>query len=330
LRRLVAVALIAWSAQARADDDFLHRLAGEARARLDAAVAARAPKLVPPVPLVPRWRAQRLGPIDLGADPVAVAAADLDGDGKAELYIVTAREVIAVSLAGRPRELGRVAFTGEPAVPEPRDTVGAAVVERGAVIASVSSFQRGMRVAWRGKVLVGEPGEPGFELCPGERAQLVPGRNYFGEGAAATFITRCAAAVDPQGYPLKLRAQLSTGSKLEVTVARCAADGSACADAAHYSYANVGTAFELADLDRDGAPELVYSAAVAPGDRDYVKVLTLGEDEKRARLRKPASAEGVVGLAVADVNGDGAPHVIAVVRLFAPDQPGHVELWRLD
>src|SRR5439155_2110082 len=135
---------IAIGASARADvapatrgDTWLHELAHDVRARLDAAVQARVPK--PPVPIAVTWKPQRIGSLDLGAPLVALAAADLDGDGKAELYAVTAHDVVAIGAAGRVRELGRVAFAGEPAVPQPRDTVGAAVVVHGELIASVSS-----------------------------------------------------------------------------------------------------------------------------------------------------------------------------------------------
>src|SRR5690242_13919999 len=147
---LAVVLCCAAVAPARADDGFLARLAGAVRARLDEAAAAHVVKLVPPVAFAPAWNAQKLGSLDLGAPFAAIAAADLDGDGKAELYLVTAREVIAVGIAGKAvRELGRVAFTGEPAVPASRDVVGTAVVDGAAVIAAVSGWARELRVEWR-------------------------------------------------------------------------------------------------------------------------------------------------------------------------------------
>src|SRR5206468_7233117 len=112
------------------------RRAQPVRARLDAAAASHVARLVPPVPIAVKWKPQKLGSLDLGAPVVAVAAADLDGDGKAEVYLVTAREVIAVGFAGRLHKLGHVAFGGDPAVPAPRDVVGTAVVDGRAVIAA--------------------------------------------------------------------------------------------------------------------------------------------------------------------------------------------------
>src|SRR5262245_27863622 len=94
-------------AVAAASDDYLAELAAVVRARLDAIVAGREPKPVPPVPIAIRWRTVRLGSVELGAPLVALAGADLDGDGIGELYAVTEREVVVLGFrAGRPTELG--------------------------------------------------------------------------------------------------------------------------------------------------------------------------------------------------------------------------------
>ena len=314
--RLAAALVVAWSARALAGDGgYLHRLAAEAHARLDAAARAHAPKIVPPRPVAVRWHAQQIGSRDLGAPLVALAAADLDGDGKAELYAVTTREVVALSATPRLHELGRVAFGGDPAVPQPRDPVGTAVVEGGAVIASVSAWARGLRVSLQAGALRGDGGEPGFELCPGEHAELAPGRNYFGDGAGAYYAVACADLVDAAGAPLHVRAQLSTADRLQLTV------GSATRE-----LKNVGVAFALADVDRDGTPELIFAGAGAPGDPDRVEVLSLGTD-KKPKLDKKFTAEGVAGIAVGDLDGDGTPDAIAAVRLFGSTV---VDFWRLD
>jgi len=339
----VVVASVACAAagSARADDGYFTRLAGAVRAQLDEAATSHGAKLVPPVAVVPRWLPQKLGSLDLGAPIVAVAAADLDGDGKAEVYLVTSREVIAVSIAGKAiRELGRVAFTGEPAVPASRDVVGTAVVDGNALIAAASAWTKDLRVEWRGKTLTARHGAPGFRVC-GDRMQLAPGRNHFREGSAAVFGARCRDDLtDAAGYPLHIRGELSATGTLEVTVARCAPDGSACRPAGVFALKDVGFAFEIADVDRDGTPDAVVSSASAPGDADAVRVVPLPESVDAAphgkdRAGNPAGKPlfkkpfngGVAGLAVADGDGDGVLEVIAVVRL-----PGatRVDLWRLD
>jgi hypothetical protein len=310
----------------------LHHLAGDLAARLDAIAASHTPRLVPPVPIAVHWKPVKLGSLDLGSPLVALTAADLDGDGKAELYAVTSREVVAIALVDkRLKELARVPFTGERAVPTPRDVVGMAIVDKRTIVASVSSYQRSLRVAWKGKTLVGDPGELGFELCPGERAPLVPGRNYFdlpGSPHGSTYGSRCRDdLVDGEGHPLHVRAQLSIAGKLDVAVERCGLGGVGCRHAEDHTYPKVGVAFELADLDRDGKPELAFADAGAPGDPDEVRVVTLGEDDKKTKLKKVFTAGGVAGLTAADLDGDGATELIAAVRLVGASR---VDLWRMN
>jgi hypothetical protein len=315
LNRAAAVLVVAWSAAAHADA-YLHSLAGEVRARLDQAAQSRAPRLVPPQPIAVHWKPVRIGSVELGAPLGALVAADLDGDRKAELYAVTSQDVIQIAASGRVRELARIAFVGDPAVPQPRDTVGAAFVDGKAVVASVSSRARGMRVTWQRGALHGDVTEPGLQLCAGERAQLAPGRNYFGDGTSSYFGVRCADLVDARGAPLHVRAQLSTQNKLDVT-----------AGDVHRELAGVGYAFELADLDRDGTPEVVFSGVRAAGDPDFVAVVATDGDDKKPKHKKAFTAGGVVGIAVGDFDGDGAPAIIAAVRLAGSTK---IDLWRLN
>ena len=312
----LAVLAVLVASSARADDGFLHDLAHAARTKVDAAAAAHAPAIVPPKRIDVHYAAKRIGSIDLGAPVLALVAADLDGDHKAELYAVTAREVIAIGVAPRVHELGRGAFSGEPAVPRPRDDVGAAIVEGGAVIASSSRWTRTLRITWQAGALHFDASDPAFALCPGEHAQLAPGRNYFGTGATAYFGVRCAELVDGKGAPLHARAELSTANKLAVAAGEL-----------HGEYPNVGVAFDVADLDRDGTPEVIFAAAGAPGDPDIVRIVALGEGIKHEKLKKTFPAGGVAAIAVGDLDGDGALDVIAAVRLYGAPK---VELWRLN
>jgi hypothetical protein len=133
--------------------------------------------------------------------------------------------------------------------------------------------------------------------------------------------------VDADGHPLHIRAVLGATGKLDVAIERCAAGGSECQHANDYTYAKVGAAFELADLNRDGKPEVVFSGAGAPGEPDDVRVVTLGDDERKTKLRKAFIAEGVAAIAIADLDGDGKPEVIAAVRLAGSTR---IEFWRMN
>jgi len=317
----LALTLLAMTSGARAErrDGYFARLTAAVHAGLDQVIAARPPTLVPPVPVRVTWKPVRIGSLELGAPLVAMTAGDLDGDGGAELYVVTTREVIAVGLVGgKPKELGRVAFTGDPAAQRPRDAVGTALIVERELVAASSTWTQELRVSWNGKQLVGTAGDPGFLVCPGERLGLVPGRDHFGDLATSVYGVRCRAdLVDKVGVPLRVRATLA-GTKLAITVEKCR--GAACTPAGGHEYKDYGAAFEIADLDRDGTPEVIVTGAGAPGDPDAVKVITLGKDEKKGLYRKSFTG-GVAAVAVADGS------VVAAVRLLGATR---VDLWRLN
>ncbi|MDX2089063.1 MAG: hypothetical protein SFX73_14495 [Kofleriaceae bacterium] len=319
--RLAVLAILATATAAHAEprDDYFTRLAAAVHEGLDQLIAARPPTLVPPVRVPVTWKAVRLGSLDLGAPLVAMAAGDVDGDGKAEIYAVTAHDLVAIGLAtGKPKELARVPFGGEPAVQRPRDTVGTVIIDGRDVIASVSTWGTELRASWNAKVFVGRPGDPGFLVCPGERLGLVPGRDHFGDVVAPLYGVRCRAdLVDADGGALRVRGAL-VGTKLEVTVESCRSG--TCQPARKHAYKDYGAAFELADIDRDGTPEVIVTGAGAPGDPDAVKVISVGKDDKKGVFRKTFNG-GVAAIAVVD----GA--VVVAVRLLGSTR---VDLWRLN
>lgn len=318
----VAVCFTAATAAA-APDDYLSRLPVLVQKRLDEMSAARAPKITPPVAVPVRWKAVRMGSIDVGAPLLALTAADLDGDNRSELYAVTSREVVAFALRNsKPVELGRVAFAGDRAVPAPRDVVGTAAVEGNELVAASSAWAKELRITLAKGKLGSQPGSGGFVVCPSERMQLVPGRNYF---TGDLHGVRCARAIDRTGAPIELRAQLALTGKLAVEVKKCLQAGG-CQPLGTYEVNHAGTAFELADANRDGTPEVIVSGYVAPGDPDTVKVIAVGGDDKKPIYRKRFNG-GVVGIAVVDNGPSSAATVIVAVRLAGATR---VDFWRLN
>lgn len=293
-------------------DDFVQRLLAETRARIDAAIAARPPVLTPPKKIAVKWRLTKVASVDLGAPLLALTGGSLLAGGHGELYAVTPREVIALGLHGKKLvELGRVALSGERAIPTPRDLVASAIVNGETLVVHVSSFATSMSIAWVDKALVASPTAAaptatGFELCPGVTMTLTSGRNYFGD----LYNARCATLVDVEGRALRVRGDVSVANKLTVT-----------SGAQTFEYKDAGVAIELADVDHDGTPEVIYSAAAAPGDADTLRVLSLGDDEKKPKLKKAFTAGGIAGIATLD------GEVFVAVRLVGSSR---VDLWRVE
>ena len=163
----------------------------------------------------------------------------------------------------------------------PRDVVATAIVDGDELVASVSSWARSLRVR-KAKTLTATAGLPGFAVCPGEVLQLAPGRNYFGDAGTGRYAVRCRAGlVEPDGHPLRVRAELSLANKLDIALERCATTNLGCQPIARYDYNAVGVAFDVTDVERDGKPEVIYAAAGAPGDPDVLKVVTIGDDDRK-------------------------------------------------
>ncbi len=335
----MAAALVvsqATPAAAQTGRDYFARLAEAIQREYEAALAARLPPLVPPEPIVVSWKATRIGSVDLGEPVVGMLGTDLDGDKKGELYVVTTRHVVALAITDRKlRELARVAFHGPAASLQPRDPVGTLVVDGLELVAAASPWAKEMRLFWKNatyhgpkepRTLVGRTGDAPFLVCPGERIALAPGRNHFGDTASPLYSVRCVDGLrDAEGYPIRVRATQTAGS-LDVGVSKCGRTGTSCEAPVVHSFKDYGAALEVADVDRDGTPEVIVTGAGAPGDPDAIKVIELGGDTKKGVFRHRFHG-GIVAVSTIDSDGDGRVEVVAAVRLAGATR---FDVWRFN
>jgi hypothetical protein len=340
---VVAAASAPRGARAAGERDGLAELFRELGAALDAAIAERVPR--PPLPVRVSWRERRLGSIDLGAPLLAVTAADLDRDGRAELAALTTRELVVLSVRERALvERARVGLGGEPAPLRPRDPIGVLAVDEApggeaVLVARSSERADAVRVAWRRGQLVALDRRAGFPLCGGS-AELVAGRNYFAAAAVQAVGEPLLARLPAEFFSAVCRDRLvdARGGRIAVVGVvdldrvlhvRCRGAGSAECSAATVrarDYDGVGVAAEIADIDNDGVPEVLTTRGGAPGDRDRVSVFSAVGGKVEKVYSKDFHA-GVVGVGAGDLDGDGDRDVIVAVR-FAGST--HVSFWTLN
>ncbi len=288
------------------------KLDADLRAYL-AAPAAVVPAVAPVAPARPRKLAFRaVGSIDL----LDLAAADLDGDGKAELVALTPDDVAVLTLGpDGARMTARAPLEGPPPVPRPRTPVGALVVAdldgRRAIVVHSSAHAAGGIFTFAGGTLSRAGDEKAFPVC-GDAGKvttvdLVPGLALFGKERSVA--TRCGAG---------LVAVLDTQGVLHLWKPD-----------AKTPYAQVpasGTAFAIADLDGDGKPELVTAAFRAPGGADAFTIYSLAEGAPRVFRKGPTTPAGIVAVTTGDLDGDGAPDVVGASRGAGTQ----VDLWLAD
>jgi hypothetical protein len=107
-------ALLIAAAPPPSEGPFLARALARANEILAETAAARVPPVQPPKPIAVAWKAQKLGSFDLGAPLLDLAAGDLDGNGRAEVVALTTRDVIVFGVRGG-RSLAEVARIPLPA-----------------------------------------------------------------------------------------------------------------------------------------------------------------------------------------------------------------------
>lgn len=319
-------------------------------AKVDAeikALLAAAPEAKPAEPAKPAAKQRsfvrpRRIEIDLGAEMLATAAADVDGDGKAELIALTTAEVVVVAMKKSAAEVRqRIALPGQAPSLRPRDPVGALLIADVdgdgvlEVLARASTDAGALRLTIKdGALVTAKDSVTGYPVCalPDDTgaakpctAELAKGMNWFARDTLALPAGWTGAA---GALPERLLS-LEGGQLLGVVDAagklRVFRRGDT---AAWVTLDDAGTAFELADLDGDGDVELISSLYRPPGDGDVLSVRTLRADgSTRALFKGDALRGGIVAIATGDYNGDGLPDVAAAARLVGSTR---IDLWLLE
>jgi hypothetical protein len=264
----------------------------------------------------------------------ALAAGDLDRDGKEEVVVLTDAEVIAFSPAGS--ALGQRDLRTLPPSPAPsRDAFGTLAVVGGEIAAASARRAQGERIVFergeraRGLVPVGVLERPLLAAPGGARIEgsWQPGLNVLSaelrpEGMgllqldAAQGISTVSAFQGPGGTQLIAVLPDGTGRYVRELKKR----------AAITPVEGLGAATVLLDFDGDRAAELVTTSPEHSPAPEELRVLSPNDLRAPPLWKGPVSAGRAVVATAADVDGDGASEL--VLGVWLPDGKTELQLFR--
>lgn len=325
------------------DDGFLAEATARAREAL-----ATAPRR-PPEPRDVTWRRERIGTVALAGALLDLGAADLTGDGKAEILALAPGEVVALASARGGAGASALEVIGradlgdlDAAAIRPRAPVGVGAPAGGGGegagarwIARSSEWAEAAALAWRGGNLAADPAGAYYPACAGVKLALSVGRSELSPAADAWWeageepvhAARCRRdLVDADGIPLDVHAEVRESGELAVTARPRCPDDDRDDDACEARAARVperGYAFAIADLGRDGDPEVAAAARRAPGAPGEVEVFSLREGDLESLYR--ADLPGPVrGIATGDLRGEGVSELVVASAAEGGDR---IEIW---
>ncbi|MDQ3262673.1 MAG: VCBS repeat-containing protein, partial [Myxococcota bacterium] len=278
------------------------------------ALALAAPLLDSPSGTLPPLRLLPSALVLLPTPTAALAAADLDADGRDEVVVLTDRELQIFSPTGT--LLARRSLRELPATTTPcREPYGVLAVA-GAKVAYFSGRQgRGEWVELQGRQLhpVGPLAQPvvavGISRLEGT---WTPGQNTFRVPPLPAPVVHAATFLGASGSQLLAVMPDGTGSWLWLDSSR-----------APVPLASLGAASTLVDLDGDGHPELATTSADFLPRPDAIRVTDAGQT---VLWEVPLERGRILQLIPADLDGDGQPELVAGVWL--PDGTAELRVLR--
>lgn len=254
---------------------------------------------------------------------LAVRTIDLDRDGRTELVLLERSAVSVLRLSAveglvQLVEIARAPLPDLSHSPVPtRRRLATASEHEGAVVIRSSEFAAPVRVEFHeGALRVSRSEGPCDDAAfPIDRgcARLVEGRDFF-EETIASFDSDAPAHTAPGRFYTHVGRRIRTaeGDVLDVEAIITQLGRLALRIGPHSVAASgYGTALALADIDDDGAAELLVSGPNTSGDRlSLLRVLPRGA---LRRVWESEPIEGSIWLADAgDLDGDGALELLAI------------------
>jgi hypothetical protein len=274
----------------------------------------------------------------LGRWTAALAAGDLNGDGRDEVVALTDEEILAFSADGRVlarRALRALPFSASPS----REPFGAAIVDEGARRVAYLSAQRA-----RGEALALDPGAGGFRVLGKiEEAPLASAAGVELTGALVAGQNTFAPAISSSGAASRWTApeafnSLSTfAGPAGLELLAIFPSGAAlwrrglAPDAPSLELRGLGAASALADVDGDGTAEIATTEPAYAPSPEVLRVL------RGPSSRAPGPSDGVrfraelgrgraLQIAAADLDGDRSDEL--VVALWMPDGATELHVFR--